>query len=289
MYAGFREKLSELGFEGAAEYASNMGFEAVEILEVIDGSGELLVKNKDDALKLRAALEAREIRVSCYSVAQSFKIEEMNADGSFPTERKLLECAEIAASLGSPYLHHTLRTELSQNAYMPSYEQMLLPIIKACERIANACEPLGLTCLYEGQGMYFNGIDKFGRFFDEMRKRCKNVGVCADIGNTLFVDVPPSEFFLRFAAFSKHVHLKDYKKRLLPPESSDGADWYKTRSGAYIKECRLGDGEVEFKKCMEALKNAGYRGAFSIESWVNGDREGGLRHALAYCNEHFRT
>ena len=49
--------------------------------------------------------------------------------------------------------------------------------VAAAERIANHAEKFGITCIYEDQGYYVNGVEGVGVFYREIKKHCKNVGV----------------------------------------------------------------------------------------------------------------
>jgi sugar phosphate isomerase/epimerase len=138
--------------------------------------------------------------------------------------------------------------------------------------VANYCEQLGLICLYEPQGMYVNG-EGLAVFYREMKQRCQNVGICGDVGNSLFVDYDPRRIFDEFAAEIKHVHLKDYRRE----QASDGG--YPTRGGYRLFDVALGDGHVDILYCLQRLRKIGYRGAYSLEI---GGADEVLRAAIAY-------
>ena len=135
--------------------------------------------------------------MACYSVGT-----DLSTGDTAPIER-LKRHAEYAAILGSPYLHHTLFPVLSQREGAPTYAQVLPYVLEAAAQVAEHAATLGVTCLYEPQGLYFNGTEGLGHFFAEIKRICPNVGICADAGNPLFVHADPIALA---KAFAKGIH-----------------------------------------------------------------------------------
>ena len=127
-------------------------------------------------------------------------------------------------------------------------------------RIADYAAKFGLTVIYEDQGIYFNGIENFGKFFRAMKSRCANVGVCADFGNILFADEAPVPFIEAYGADIRHVHIKDYLWADAPAEG-----WHRTAAGHGLQACVFGEGIVDIPACMAALRKVGYDGALGYE------------------------
>ena len=265
-YSRFSLDLKHHGLEYAAEHAAALGFDSVEFLGLSPAA--------DDPARVREILRRNGLTVSCYSVAATLR------DTPKRTKAEAMEIlrrsAELAAEIGSPYLHHTVVSSIAVDRGAPPFEGILEELLDAAEEIARYAESLGLTVLYEPQGMYVNG-DGLDRFFGEMQKRCKSVGICGDVGNSLFVDHAPEQVFLRFSREIRHVHLKDYAVFRSPKEDET---CYETRGGLYLAERELGRGEVQLAKCIASLKAAGYTGAYSLETL--GDDESTKRE-LAYA------
>ncbi len=252
MYDGFTELTRSRGIEQAAVYAVEHGFSAVEFLGTLTPP----VANVAEAREARRVLEAYGLSVSCYSVGTT--LFEAPAE-----EERLLHHAELAAALGSPYLHHTLYCSLTRSPDAPDYEAVFADVTPRALRIVRYAEALGLTCLYEEQGFYFNGIHRFGRFFRGMQAQARNVGVCADLGNILFADEAPEDFVRMFADDIRHVHIKDYRRSYQPP--TDGSSAFRSANGAYLTECAVGDGDAQVAACLSVLRNAGYTGQYALE------------------------
>lgn len=250
-YAQFNEDRRIRGIEYAAEHTVELGFEAVEFLGLSNASGE--------SSKAAELLSSLGLSVSCFS--QGINLLDTTQCTRAEHEEHLFRCADAAAELGSPYLHHTLVLPLALPSNAPTFEDIFHGIVNSAEKVANYCEKLGIVCLYEPQGMYFNGTG-LEIFYGEMKKRCGNVGICGDVGNSLFVDYSPNLVFEKFASDIKHIHLKDYYVYEAPRENVKN---YKTLRGKYLNDAELGAGAVDIPYCVQKLKEVGYVGDYAFE------------------------
>ena len=270
MYARFNTMVNQQGLEAAADYAAKMGFSSVEFLESLTPTA---VPDTKAAAEAKKILSDRGLTAACYSVG-------INLWQSPEAEKALMRHAEIAAALGCPYLHHTLLTWLVKNPELPAFEPAVEYVTDAAARIARHAAPLGVTCIYEDQGLYANGVDGFGVFWKEIRNRCSNTGICGDIGNILFVDETPENFFAAYAGEIRHVHIKDYLRKSAPV--SPGKYWMPTANGNWLRDTMVGSGVIDFASCMKILKDAGYSGAYALETEHPEPFEEGLIQAMEY-------
>lgn len=254
-YGEFSATVREKGIEETARFACEKGFSGVEFLESSKNGAHFTVADIPTAKAYAKTLKKYGLRTACYSVETCLLDNE--------TEN-LKKHAELASALGSPFLHHTLIPWLVLPQNAPTFEETLKRVVESASEVASYAEKLGLICLYEEQGMYFNG-QGFRDFYAEMKLRHKNIGVCGDFGNDLFVDENPADFIKEYANEIYHAHLKDYQ--LLPREDQTpkGAEWYKTKGGNWLKDCPLGGGVVEFDRIFRILKEVNYQGAYSLE------------------------
>ena len=274
MYSGFIQTLAKHGAEATADYAANLGFSSVEILEFASPGHPTVIPDRETAKNVRRALEERGLTVACYSVCATLY---RNPEA----EESLKYHAEIAADLGSPFLHHTLLPWLKKTPDLPAFDEALEITADSAARVANYAAPLGVTCLYEDQGLYANGVTGFGTFYREIKNRAANVGVCGDVGNVLFVDESPVPFFREFIGDIRHVHIKDYHYRT-DTSVSPGAGWHETAHGNRVKDCMFGTGDIDIAGCMEILKNAGYNGALAFENEHPEPFEVGVKQGMDY-------
>ena len=250
-YGQFHDDLKLRGIEYAAEHTVILGFDSVEFLGLSQAA-------KDPSATARI-LASHGLSVSCFS--EGINLLDTSRRSLSEMIDHLCRCGDSAAELGSPFLHHTLILPLTLPPNAPELSEVLPIMTDAAEQVANYCEKLGLVCLYEPQGMYFNG-NGLEIFFDEMKKRCRNIGICGDVGNSLFVDYSPSLVFDKFAPQVKHVHLKDY---LVEETELQGRKGHRSRGGKWLYDTELGEGVVDIPYCMSKLKEVGYSGAYSFE------------------------
>lgn len=274
MYTRFIPTLDKLGAAQTADYAANLGFSSVEVLEVTSAGHPSVIRDRETAKTVRETFAERGLTVACYSVGTCLY-------RSPEAEESLKYQADIAAELGSPFLHHTLVPWLKKPGNAPSFDEALENVADAAARIANYAAPLGVTCLYEDQGLYANGVDGFGRFYREIKNRTQNVGVCGDVGNVLFVDEQPTPFFREYIGEIRHVHIKDYLYKTDTPVSP-GMYWLPTAGGNWVRDTMFGHGDVDIAGCMEILKNAGYDGALAFENEHPEPYDAGVKQGMDY-------
>lgn len=257
LYCGVSEMIKERGWEATAKEALRLGCNMLETIDNPQDPETPVLNSIEQVREARRLLDSHGVSISCCSVfANLYKSPE--------TVSFLKSYAELAAEIGSPFLHHTLLPWIEPCDEIPEAEEAIECVVDAAEEIANHAAKFGITCLYEGQGLIANGIEGYHKFFDEIKRRCKNVGVCGDIGNTLFVDVAPKDFIREFITDIKHVHVKEYRR--FPSTAEKEPGWLRTRDGSYIADVPLGTGICEIDECMKTLKDAGYNDVVSIES-----------------------
>lgn len=275
-YTQFIEMLARDGAQKTAEYAKALGFSSVEVLESIGVGHPHAIPDVRAAEEVGRIFDGYGLSVACYSVG-------CDVYGNPGAEDALVYHAEIAAALGCPYLHHTLKTGLSMHAASPAVDAVLEEITAAAIRIADRAKAFGVTCLYEDQGMYANGIANFGRFYREVHRVCENTGVCGDFGNILFVDEDPAQFLSAFAGDIRHVHVKDYLRKSFTGTVPTGG-WYPTKHGQYLRDTTVGAGIIDIPACMKVLHDAGYNGAYALELCHPEPFEGGVKIAMQYLD-----
>ena len=271
-YTPFCADLEKHGIEYAAAHSAELGFEAVEFLDLCPIEQPL--PSRIQAEQVVQALRANGLSVACYSLC---------ADLSVPDREALLKelflHVDFAAAIGSPFFHHTVVCGLELPPNAPTYDEMLALVLPVVTAVARRCAEYGMTCLYEPQGMYFNGVDGLGRLFAEVKKTCPNVGICGDVGNSLFADTPATDIYDAFIDHMVHVHVKDYQ--VGQGEEGETTDLY-SRSGIPIYDRDIGRGVTDFEYCFAKLKAAGYDGDIAFE--ITGDDQT-VRDAMQFVRD----
>lgn len=250
-YSIFSTDFHELGLEAAVEHTLKMGFNAVEHIEnaMVDNAK---LQSPSDAVRMRKLLDANGLTVSCYSVVLNLLAE----DAAVQKER-MLRHVEYARELGSPFVHHTLAPGYDREKKTMTLSEVIERIADDAADIAKYCNDNGMICLYEPQGLYFNGVDGVGAIIREMRSRGIKVGVCGDTGNSVFVDVDPADIFRAFSDDIVHVHVKDYYYGRTEDASNYSYD------GKKILPSPLGEGDCHIKECLSLIPD--YTGDISFE------------------------
>ena len=260
-YTQFFRDREERGIEYAASHAASLGFDAVEYF------GRVPSDIGKTAAREREILSAYGLEVACYSV-----LARLFTENPKETEEKMKREIEAAALLGSPYFHHTVFPNYTMKTVENSFDEVLAGVVEPSEKVAKECNRYHITCLYEPQGVYFNGIYGLDRLLSEMKLRGCEVGICGDFGNSLFVDIDPIEIFRHFSADIRHVHVKDYRLTDIPEPNKRT---YESLGGRLIYDAPLGTGVVDFREGFRLLAACGYNGTVSLE--LDGEDEEILR------------
>ena len=269
-YVLFQHDLATHGIEYAAEHTLALGMNAVEFLAGVPGNIPTF-KDLKEAERTAEVLKRYGLKTSCFSLGASLYGVDMQS-----VEECFKRYAEIASIVGAPYLHHTLFLPLVLPENPPSYDTVFNSVIDAVERIAAHAKQFGVTCLYEPQGMYFNGVAGVKPLITEMKKRATNVGVCGDIGNCLYVDDDPVSVFEAFAPDILHVHMKDY---LVRADKGDNPNTKPSKGGRWLTLTEIGAGDIDLVGAMRTLKSVDYDAAIALE--VKGDDDF-MRRSLEY-------
>jgi sugar phosphate isomerase/epimerase len=250
-YTVFNKDIKEHGIEFAISHSIKLGLSSVEFL---CGIGRQKIKDINDAQRIRELFEKNGIFVSCYSSG-------LDLLGKYSKEEILestLQEVDYTAELGSPYFHHTFISPLKPYPGV-DFSDVFPMLSDFANRVAERANKKGITCLYEPQGMYVNGVCNLRKILDSVKANGFCAGICGDIGNSLFVDTPPTEIYKSFANEIMHIHVKDYAVSNFPIEDS----CLVSRSGKYMKDALPGCGAVDFEACFNYLKN--YNGSISLE------------------------
>ena len=264
MYSGFSDRLSRDGIEKTAAFAVETGYSAVEFFEDLISKKTLIVPDGKAARRIKGELAAQGLNVACYSAFANIWNRGIFAESDQHTKLETFYRAlEIAAELDSPYFHHTLLPWLTPPVDAPSFEDGIKLAVEIAAKVADYAKPLGITCIYEEQGLYVNGVDGFGAFYWELKKNCSNVGVCGDFGNILWANEEPQLFLKTFKNEICHVHVKDYLQKC--DIVTSGEEWLPARNNTWIKDADIGTGIIDFRTCLKILQEVGYDGYYSME------------------------
>ncbi len=237
---------------------------------------EFLGKDIETAKKVKAYADSKNIRFSCFSVF----INLVGADSDEMLE-KLKGYAEVAAVLGSPYLHHTIVSEcVEPDNVVPYKEEFFEKGVAAVREIYDYAEKLGVKTVYEDQGYIFNGIDGIGRLIDTVDR---DIGIVADFGNIAQSGDDLLEFIEKYSDKIVHAHIKDVTITDKPVSGYS----LKTINGKFMTEAVIGEGDVKIKEALALLREHGYTGCYGIEYGAKDDNSPVIAESLALIESYF--
>lgn len=232
--------------------AIRQGFGAIEPFPTQD------LDTVEQARELGKYIRSAGAQVSCFSTCA-----ELLGGDCGDAVHQMRQRIDMAAAMGAPYFHHTIHPQLTlPRAGEASYLQALRQAEPMLRALCAYAADRGVLCVYEDQGLYFNGCMGVGRLVEALSGA--PFGLVADLGNILFVDEQAEDFIGRFSDKIVHVHCKDYLKK---PGAGPcpGRGWYVTRRGDYLRDTIVGHGVVNFPACFRVLEQMGYDGWYSLE------------------------
>lgn len=248
-------------------------------METVEGfcNFEFQEPDIEAAKRVREYADSRNIKFSCFSVFC-----DLVGDDREKNIARLKQYAAVAAELGSPYLHHTVASELNDpEKVLPYKEEFFSRGIAAVREVFDHAEKLGVRTIFEDQGYLFNGVEGFGRFLREVGR---DVGIVADFGNIYHVEEDIVSFIEAFSEKICHVHLKDV---FLSPAPQNGSA-LRTSKGNYMHEAQMGEGCVALDKGLRLLSKLGYNGCYALEYGAGSDDSDTVDKALSYIDSRLK-
>lgn len=231
---------------------------------------ELAEPDAEAAKKIREYADKKGVKFSCFSLF----INLVGEDRRKQIER-LKGFAEMAAILGSPYLHHTIVNDIRDPENVLPYKDEYFRLgIEAVREVYDHAETFGVKCIYEEQGYLFNGVENFKKFIDTVDR---DIGIVADFGNICQVGEKVEDFIEAFSDKIMHVHVKDV---IINDETG-----LKTSTGRYMREAVIGTGDVNIKKAIHLLMEKGYKGCYAIEYGAKTDDSSAMYEAIEYIKQ----
>jgi len=237
-------------------YCHEAGFAAFEPFPQRD----LATPDPDAAILIRNEAARLGVELPCLSMLAN-----LTGEGRFAEIERLRQYAQLAKLMNIPLLHHTIYPPLLPQDARPA-KALAEEAAAAAREVYDFAESLGVRCVYEDQGLTFNGVDGFGAFYDALRRPA---GVVLDLGNVAFVGEKPAPFAAKYLDRIVHVHVKDYFINRAVPARYELAD--KTK----IAPAPLGEGDMQLASALRLLKSSGYRGWLMLENERPGEGKAG--------------
>jgi len=125
-------------------------------------------------------------------------------------------------------------------------------------QILEVAEVHGIVVNIEPHGYFTTKPDMMARMLDFVNSKYLRMNM--DTGNTFIAGQDPVAFLKRFIDRVSHVHVKDVSPSL-------AASMRGQQTGIAVSQCAIGDGvnADNIRKCLELLRDHGYKGTLSME------------------------
>lgn len=174
---------------------------------------------------------------------------------------KVKRNVDIALAYGCKILRHDISRGFAVGDER-TYDDAIEIVAPAAREIACYAEERGIVTCTENHGFFSQDSDRVEKLILAVNE--KNFGALVDIGNFLCVDEDCVSAVRRLAPYCKHAHAKDFHVK---PADCDapGQGWFQTRGGNYLRGAILGHGQLEVRRCIDALRDSGYDGCLCLE------------------------
>ncbi len=249
-----------------------------DLKSMLDLTVELEMNAIDFCWPKDLGVPAKELRKMCDDRGIKIVCSTFGADLNFPDKaarKPGIECCkkeiEMAVTLGAPVVmiptpgKEGLSSAESRKNWIAGFAEAL-PIARdagICLTVEN----------FPGAESPFVTADEVL----EAVKKVPGIRITFDNGNA-FTGEEPSGSFARCAEYVVHAHFKDWT---VISEEKEG--FRKMRDGRYYSSALIGEGDVNQKACLEAMKKSGYSGYINIEYEGNKySAAEGVRRAVKY-------
>lgn len=242
---------SDCTYKELSGFAKEIGLDAIEPYQ----TAELYENDPEKTAEVKKYVEQNGLGISCYSTAAHLSGENWEAE-----MLRLKNCMHTAKSLGSKYFHHTIVPDLGST--VPDFDEMFDECFERVKELCLYARSIGMTDLFEDQGLVFNGKKNFTKFVNALERENIPFGIVLDAGNSAFVNEDASQMLSELADKIVHVHLKDY---IISDKPFENGRCYKTVHGTYMQDCVMGLGSINLDNVFKLMDSVGYDGYFSLE------------------------
>lgn len=240
--------------------ACELGFDAIEFIDLKPCDNPTLKEQLDYAYKIRQKADELKMDINAYTIAANLFKEGIEAEEEIKRIKTQLDVAKI---LGAKVLRHDVVWSLTKTGKGRSFDMMLPILSKNAREITEYGEKLGINTCSENHGYIAQDSDRMERLFCAVSH--DNYGLLVDIGNFACVDEDSIKAVSRLAPYAIHVHCKDFKCYSFSDFDKKPEGMLISRGGNYLKGSILGEGDIPVKQCLKILKKAGYDDYVSIE------------------------
>jgi sugar phosphate isomerase/epimerase len=245
----------EMDVCGAIEWIAENGGKHVEIVP----SGFEVTDEEDTAERIRAKAESVGLEISSYTVGANF-VQESEEEYEAEVQRMMRE-VDVGHRLGVSLMRHDAASRPPEEATIENFEKDLPKVAEACRRVADHASRYGITTSVENHGYHVQHSDRVRRLIQAVDR--PNYKTTIDVGNFMCVDENAVAAVKKNVSLASMIHLKDFYFR--PGHEDPGEGWFRTAGGNYLRGAIVGQGDLDMRRILKAVKDGGYDGYLSIE------------------------
>ncbi|MFD0710711.1 sugar phosphate isomerase/epimerase family protein [Paenibacillus sp. GCM10027626] len=207
--------------------------------------------------QIRNHAEQVGIELSNYCIGANFAVD---SEEEYEKEiARVMKEVDNAAALGVKLMRHDVasRPDVAVSNFMAD----LPKLAEACRRIADHAAQYGITTSVENHGYYIQASDRVQALVHAVNR--PNFRTTLDIGNFMCADEESVAATKKNLPIASMVHIKDFYLR--PANENPGRGWFPTTAGNYLRGAIAGQGDIDMRGVLRAVKQSGYDGYLSIE------------------------
>ena len=261
-------KSADFGIFGAIDFASENGFDGIEI---VDGMHENC-SDLELAKKVNEYCKEKGIEVASFCTGADFLF---GSGGDLDAEvERVCRIVDLAHAYGAKCFRHDVAYGHGDKREYKFYENAIPRLAEGCRRVSEYAEKLGIITTTENHGYYSQDCQRVAALISAVDY--DNFGALVDIGNFMCADETPYKSVAIVAPYAKMVHAKDfYFKSCLDVNPGEG--WFRSRGNNYLRGAIIGHGDAGAFQSLSILKKTGYDGYISIEFEGHEDRLIGIK------------
>lgn len=238
--------------------SKELGFEGYEVVDFVFESQipEGMTK-KEFALQIKEECARVGLTITNYTVGADFQNKDLDEEVA-----RLKECVDIAEILGATGMRHDVAHGADAGKPYQSFDSLLPRLADGIRQVTEYAAGKGIKTMSENHGFFAQDALRVEKLMNYVNH--PNYRWLVDMGNFTCADEKPVISVGIAAPYAVYVHAKDFI--IKPAEGPNpGRYFFRSRNGNYLRGTIVGQGDVDVKGCLIALKNAGYDGFVSIE------------------------
>ncbi|MEM4407587.1 MAG: sugar phosphate isomerase/epimerase family protein [Candidatus Caldarchaeum sp.] len=259
----------DIDIPGFLEVAKGMGIAGVELLDVFFADDAKWMAQTKEVAHLARSMG---MQLPIFSVSNDFT--EEGKESYTRNLEKVQKGIERAVLLGA----EVVRVFAGGGENVQDHQVAYARVVEGLSSASEYAKSRGVRLALENHGRFAGRGDQVITLIREVRAKTRTatLGSNPDPANFLLADEEPHSGVSMVAPVAYMAHLKDFA-----PAHEDKGHVFISMEGKRYVGVPLGDGIVPLRKCLQTLREAGFRGWVSVEYEAEEDERTGIPKSLA--------